>query len=86
MITTNYEFQLNGPYQQGKPITMVRLCGRGFEEIQDFRTDSSCCSRIGIPSAFPLVPSNKWYLKSVNVKTAFLHGKNIKREVYIQPT
>ena len=33
---------------EGMPITRARLCPRGFEEIQDFQTDSPCCCRVGI--------------------------------------
>ena len=29
-------------------ITKARLCAGGFEETQEFRTDSPCCTRIGI--------------------------------------
>ena len=32
----------------GKIITKARLCARGFEEIQDFRKDSSTCSKESI--------------------------------------
>ena len=70
---------------EGKPITKARLCARGFEEIQDFRNDSPCCSRMGTWSALSVLASNKWHLKSADFKTAFLHGKKIKREVYAKP-
>ena len=63
---------------------MARLFSRGFEEIQDFRTDSPCCSRIGIQSTLSVLTSNKWCFKSVGSKTAFLEGKKIEREVYIR--
>ena len=63
---------------EGKPITMVRPCARGFKVIQDFRTDSPCCSRIGIQSALSILTSNKWRLKSAHVKTALLQGKKIR--------
>ena len=29
-------------------ITKARLCATGFEETQEFRTDSLCCTGIGI--------------------------------------
>ena len=44
---------------EGKPITKARLCAKGLEKIQDFRTDNPCCSRIGIQSAFSVLTSNK---------------------------
>ena len=36
----------------GKNITKTRLCARGFEELQDFPTDSPCCSQIGLRSVY----------------------------------
>ena len=53
---------------EGKPITKARLCATGFEEVQDFRTDSPCCSRIGIQLALSVLTLYKWQLKSVDVK------------------
>ena len=70
---------------EGKPITKVRLCIRGFEEIQNFQTDSPCCSRIGIWSALSVLTFNKWCLKSADVETVFHQRKKNEREVYIWP-
>ena len=64
--------------------TKARLCARGFEEIQDFRTDSPCCSRIAIRLFMTILASKNWTLNSIDVKTAFLQGKEIQRTVIIQ--
>ena len=56
-------------------ITKARLCARGFEEVKDFPTDSPCCSRIGIRTVLILITSNKWEIKSIDAKTAFVQGK-----------
>ena len=69
----------------GENITKARLCARGFEEIQDFPKDSPCCSRIGIRTLFTLIASNEWKIKSIDVKTAFLQGKEIERVIYLRP-
>ena len=65
--------------------TKARLCARGFEEIQDFRTDSPCCSRVAIRLFMTILASKNWTLNSIDVKTAFLQGKEIQRTVIIQP-
>ena len=57
---------------EGKPVIKTRLCVRGFEKIQDFRTDFLCCSRLDIQSVLLVIISNKWHLKSADAKTAFL--------------
>ena len=67
-----------------KPGIKARLCARGFEEESNFRTDSPTCSREGVRIAFSLITSKKWPVKSIDVKTAFLQGKNLERNVLVQ--
>lgn len=69
----------------GKTSIKARLCARGFQEEQEFRTDSPTCSREGIRTALTLIASNSWKLNSIDVKTAFLQGKAIERDVYVKP-
>ena len=69
----------------GETITKARLCARGFEETQEFRTDSPCCTTTGIRTALAVLTTNNWHLKAADAKTAFLQGKKIEREVYIRP-
>ena len=73
---------LSQKVKNGENITKARLCARDFGEVKDFPTDSPCCSRIGIRTIFILITSNQWEIKSVDVKTAFLQGKLIKRTAY----
>ena len=69
----------------GVPSVKARLVAGGFEEVQNFRTDSPTCSREGIRIALTLIASNSWELQSLDVKTAFLQGNQIEREVYVIP-
>ena len=69
--------------KNGENITKARLCARSLEEVKDFPTDSPCCSRIGICTIFILITSNQWEIKSINIKTAFLQGKQFERTVYL---
>ena len=61
----------------GETITKIRLCARDFEETQEFRTDTLCCTRIGIRTALAVLTTTNWRLKAADVKTAFLQGKKI---------
>ena len=70
---------------KGNTFCKARLCVRGFEEEQDFRTDSPTCSREGIRLFFATTSANNWKLHSMDVKGAFLQGKEIDREVIIRP-
>ena len=57
----------------------------GFEEDQDFRTDSLTCSREGFRIVTFFITSNKWELNFLDVKTAFLQGKLMEQTVYVKP-
>ena len=61
------------------------LCARGFEEEQNFRTDSPTCSREGLRLACSLIASSYWTVNSLDVKIAFLQGKTIERSVIVRP-
>ena len=61
------------------------LCPRGFEEEQNFRTDSPTCSREGLKLACSLIASSYWTVNSLDVKTAFLQRKTIERSVIVRP-
>ena len=69
----------------GGKLVKARLCTRGFEEEQHFRTDSPTCCKEGLRLTCSIISSNKWSLNSLNVKSAFLQGKLIKRTGYVCP-
>ena len=69
----------------GIKICKARLCVRGFEEEQDFRTDSPTCSREGIRLFLAITASKEWKLHSMDVKGAFLQGKELDRQVITRP-
>ena len=68
-----------------KVICKARLCARGFEEEQPFRTDSPTGSREGLRLTLSVIASNNWELNSLDIKSAFLQGKDIDRTVFIKP-
>ena len=63
----------------------ARLCARGYEEVESFKTESQTCSRESVRLAITLIASNKWNLNAINIKTAFLQGKKIDWTVIIKP-
>ncbi len=66
-------------------VVKARLCARGFEEQQDFRTDSPTCKRESVRIVLSVIASNKWMLNSIDIKRAFLQGNAIDRVVFIRP-
>ena len=69
----------------GNTSCKARLCVRGFEEEQDFCTDSPTCSREGIRLFLATSVPNGCTVHSMDVKGAFLQGKELDRTVDIKP-
>ena len=69
----------------GRLSTKAGLRARGFQELQNFHTDSPTCTRESIRLAFAIISSKGWTLNSIDIKTAFLQGKEIERTVYVKP-
>ena len=70
-----------------KPGTKARLCAQGFEEEQNFRTNSPTCSKEGIQTMFSSASSHtkKWQIHSIDVKTAFLQENELEQNVLVRP-
>ena len=58
---------------------------RGFEENEDIKTDSPTCAKESLRVSLALIASRKWKLRSIDIKSAFLQGKKIDREVHLAP-
>ena len=52
---------------------------------QDFRIDSPTCTREGVRLALSIIASMSWKLNLIDVKTAFLQGSSLQREVLVKP-
>ena len=69
----------------GVSSVKARLYARGFEEEKLYRTDSPTASREGKRVSLSLIASNGWTLNLFDVKTAFLQGRPIERDLYVPP-
>ena len=67
------------------PSTKARLFACGFQEVQNFCTDSATCPRESIRVAFAIISSKGWTLNSIDIKDTFLQGKEIEKTVYVKP-
>ena len=66
--------------------TKARLVVRGYEEQNsDIRSDSPTCMRENVRILLALAVAKKWVINSLDVKSAFLQGKRIERDLYILP-
>ena len=67
-------------------VTKARLVARGFEEDTELlRKDSPTCSIESAPLALSIAATKKWRIYTADVKSAYLQGDLIERELYLMP-
>ena len=71
--------------EKGQIVCKARLCARGFEEETVVRKDSPTCSKESVRLLDCVIASKSWSLNSLDIKSAFLQGQEIDREVFIKP-
>ena len=70
-----------------KTQVKARLVARGFEDAgrDNVRKDSPTCGRENLRLLFALTSSCNWRINILDIKSAFLQGKSIERDVFIKP-
>ena len=72
--------------KDGRLITKARLVARGFEEnTSGLQKDSPTCSREAIRILIAIASSKQWVCHTVDVKSAYLQGDKIQRDIYLRP-
>ena len=72
--------------KDGETFVKSRLVARGYEEnSEDFFKHSPTCSKESVRLTLAIASSNKWCCNSIDVKSAYLQGSPIEREVYLKP-
>ena len=69
-----------------KVINKARLVVRGFEEkTLQMRSDSPTCNKESLRLILAILAAKRWKMHTLDVKSAFLQGLPINRDVYIRP-
>ena len=63
----------------------ARLVARGFEEEEELRCDSPTVGKSSIRIFLAMAASKGWKVKTTDIKSAFLQGRPLDREVYLEP-
>jgi hypothetical protein len=63
----------------------ARLVARGFEEDPGTAIDSPTVSKSSVRLVLALTVAHHWIIKSTDIKSAFLQGMCLKRNVYLIP-
>ena len=71
-------------YYKGKDIR-ARLVARGFEEDEDIASDSPTIEKCNLRLVLVFAASYGWIIESSDVKSAFLQGRKLERDVIVQP-
>ena len=71
---------MNGEYG-----VKARLVARGFEETQHIISDSPTCTQDAFRLFLCIAAKMNWLLECTDIKSAFLQGKELTREVFVQP-
>ena len=73
-------------YVNGEQTIKSRLVAKGFqEENYSLPSDSPTCTKEGLTLSMVVIASKKWTVCSIDIKSAFLQGRAIEREVYVKP-
>ncbi|XP_053390667.1 uncharacterized protein LOC128553511 [Mercenaria mercenaria] len=65
--------------------TKARLVVRGFEEDFSMQSDSPTVGKGTMRMFLANTSINNWIVKTTDIKSAFLQGQELKRDVYIRP-
>ena len=72
--------------KEGKKICKARLVARGFEERDEgMEKDAPTCASETFRLCLAIVLHKGWEAKTIDVKTAYLQGDRIERDVYVKP-
>ena len=63
------------------------LVARGFEEdhLAKLHTDSPTCGKESLRIMIAIIITNGWEINSLDIKSAFLQGKEISRDLFVKP-
>ena len=63
----------------------ARLVARGFEEDSDIPTDSPTVSKCVLRIMLSIAAAFGWIIKTTDIKSAFLQGRKLERQVFLTP-
>ena len=67
------------------PIIKACLVALGYEEEDTVRSDSPTCYKENVCILLAIIASKSWKLHLLDIKTAFLQGRVMDRDVYLLP-
>ena len=69
----------------GKFKPKARLVVRGFEESNEIQVDAPTASKAALRTVLAIGANKQWSLEHIDIKSAFLQGRKIERNVFVKP-
>ena len=66
-------------------LTRACLVARGYEELEPIQKDSPTVIRDDFCTFLFIASNHQWQVKTTDIKSAFLQGQPLERDVYIDP-
>ena len=63
----------------------ARLVAKGFQEKERVPSDSPTVAKTALRTLMALAASNCWEIMTTDIKSAFLQGKEVDRDIFIRP-
>ena len=70
-------------YQKKGDLSRARLVAQVYEELEPIQKDSPTVSRDGFCTFLFIASNHQWQVKTTDIKSAFLQGQPLERDVYI---
>ena len=71
-------------WNKGKEVR-ARLVARGYEDMHDYPKDSPTINKTSMRIILAITVNKGWKIQTTDVKSAFLQGKLLDREVFLSP-
>ena len=83
--TISLRWVITDKIKDGKKICKARLVARGYEEKDIIDKDAPTCAAEGLRLCLTIMAMKRWKVKTLDVKTAYLQGESIDRELFVKP-
>ena len=63
----------------------ARLTARGFQEEEEIPSDSPTLQKANLRTVLAIAAAKEWTITATDIKSAFLQGSEMKRQVFVKP-
>ena len=70
----------------GRDRPVIKARGSEEENLNEIRKDSPTCSKENLRIVLAIISSHHWQASSLDVKSLFLQGNQIDRDLYLKPS